>query len=260
MQNKFEKLKNYLTELSEQGLCLAFSGGIDSTLLLYLCKNMNILAITLNTDFQTEYEIKETQELCKKYHIKQFIIEPDILQDPLINNNPQDRCYHCKKYLFKRAIQKAHEAGFKYMIDGTNFDDLKVYRPGLKALDELNVISPLAKFKITKQEIRNYSKQCGIKIYDKPSTPCLATRFPYYTKLTKENLKTVEKGEQILKNYGFTSCRLRLHGDIARIEIRQEQFTRLFQKKSDLIKELKPLGLKYLTIDIEGLRSGSMDI
>ncbi len=260
MQNKFDNLIKYLNELKEQGLCLAFSGGIDSTLLLYLCRNMNILAITFKSDFQTDDEIKSTKILCEQYNVKQLIIQTDILKNQRICNNPKDRCYHCKKMLFETALNKMQEMGIKYLIDGTNFDDLKVYRPGRKALAELKVISPFAKFEITKQEIRNYAKECGIEIFDKPSTPCLATRFPYNTKLTKEKLKMVENGEQILKNQGFNNCRLRLHNDIARIEIPTEQFNKFIEKKAELISELKSLGLKYLTLDIEGLRSGSMDI
>ena len=203
MQNKFDNLIKYLNELNEQGLCLAFSGGIDSMLLLYLCREMNIPAVTFKSDFQSDEEIELTKILCQKYNVRQLIIETDILQNDLIKNNPKDRCYHCKKMLFETAIKKAGENGLKYIIDGTNYDDLHTFRPGRKALEELNVISPFAKFKITKQEIRDYAKKCGIEIYDKPSTPCLATRFPYNTNLTKENLKIVEKGEQILKNYGF---------------------------------------------------------
>lgn len=184
MNNKFDKLKIYLNELKEQGLCLAFSGGIDSTLLLYLCKDMNILALTFDSNFQTKEEIDATKDLCKKYGVKQIIIEQNVFDNPIILENPKDRCYHCKKFLFENAVRIAKENGIKNIIDGTNFDDLGVYRPGRKALKELGIISPLAKFEITKQEIRTYAKECGIEIFSKPSAPCLATRFPYGTKLT----------------------------------------------------------------------------
>lgn len=144
------------------------------------------------------------------------------------------------------------------MLDGTNFDDLKVYRPELKALKELGIISPFAKFEITKQEIREYAKQCGLEIYDKPSTPCLATRFPYGERLTCERIKMAEEGERILKNYGFKNCRLRFHGDIARIEV--TDFAKFLELKNSIVKDLKNLGFRYITLDLEGLRSGSMDI
>jgi len=260
MNSKFEKLKNYLNDFEKQGLCLAFSGGIDSTLLLYLCRNMNILAITFDSDFQTKEEVEQTKSLCKKFGVKQIIIKQNVFDNPLVLDNPKDRCYHCKKFLFENAVRVAKENGLKTIIDGTNFDDLGVYRPGRKALKELGVISPFAKFEITKQEIREYAKDCGIEIFSKPSSPCLATRFPYGTKLTQEKLDVVEKGEQILKNLGFECCRLRLHDDIARIEILPEYFEKLILQKDKLINELKSLGIKYITIDLEGFRSGSMDL
>lgn len=260
MKNKFTQLKEYLNNLNEQGLCLAFSGGIDSTLLLYLCKDMNILTITFDSNFQTKEEIEQTKELCKKYGVKQIIIEQNVFENPIILDNPKDRCYHCKKFLFENAVRVAKENGLKNIIDGTNFDDLGVYRPGRKALKELGVISPFAMFKISKKEIRDYAKDCEIEIFSKPSSPCLATRFPYGTKLTQEKLDVVEKGEQILKNLGFECCRLRLHDDIARIEILPEYFEKLLIQKEKLVKELKQLNIKYITLDLEGFRSGSMDL
>lgn len=240
-------------------MCLAFSGGIDSTLLLYLCKDFDILAITFNSNFQTKEEIELTKDLCKKYGVKQIIIEQNVFENPIILGNPKDRCYHCKKFLFENAIEVAKENGLKYIIDGTNFDDLSVYRPGRMTLKELGIISPFAMFEIGKQEIRTFAKECGIELFSKPSSPCLATRFPYGTKLTKEKLEIVEKGEQILKNFGFDCCRLRLHNDVARIEILPENFQKLLTQKEKLIKKLKQFGIKYITLDIEGFQSGSMD-
>ena len=260
MNNKFDRLQKHLKELEKQGLCLAFSGGIDSTLLLYLCREMNILAITFNSNFQTDEEIELTKNLCKKYGVEQIIIEKDVFENPIILNNPKDRCYHCKKFLFENAVKIAKEKGFKHIMDGTNFDDLKVYRPGRKALKELGVISPFADFEIRKQEIRDFAQKCGIEIFSKPSSPCLATRFPYGTNLTKEKLEIVEKGEQILKEAGFECCRLRLHGDIARIEISQDKFDDFLKQKKSIVLNLKTLGIKYITLDLEGFRSGSMDL
>lgn len=260
MKNKFDELKTYLKNLNEQGLCLAFSGGIDSTLLLYLCKDLNTLAVTFKSNFQTDEEIEQTKLLCKKYDVKQIIIEQDVFENPVILDNPKDRCYHCKKFLFESAIEIANKNGFRNVIDGTNFDDLNVYRPGRKALRELEVVSPFAKFEITKKEIREYAKSCEIEIFSKPSSPCLATRFPYGTRLTKKKLEIVEKGERILKEYGFECCRLRMHDDVARIEILKEDFENLLIKKDELISRLKSLGIKYITLDLEGFRSGSMDL
>ena len=248
MHDKFRKIKEYLTKM--QGIYLAFSGGTDSTLLLYLCKDLDITAVTFYSVFQTKEEINLTQALCKEYNIKHKLIEFYPLEQQNLKNNPKDRCYHCKK-LFFTELKKI--AGKKQIIDGTNYDDLKVHRPGLKALEELNIISPFAEYKITKQEIRDYSRELGLKTYNRPSTPCLATRFPYNTELTAENLELVEQGEKIIKTGGFENCRLRLHNNIARIELPVDKFNAFLSSKIPL--KLKQLGFKYVTLDTEGIRS-----
>ena len=257
MQNKFEQLKIYLSDLEKQGLYLAFSGGIDSTLLLWLCKDLDVTAVTFKSAFQPKEEIAQTRIICKNYGIKQKIIEYFPLSDNQLKNNPKDRCYYCKKLIFSKL--KDYADG-RNIIDGTNYDDLSVYRPGIKALKELGIISPFAKFEITKKEIRDYAKECGINIFDKPSTPCLATRFPYGARLSEQKLLIVEQGEKILHDAGFDSCRLRIHEDIARIEIPQDNFADFINARENIIQKLKPLGFMYITLDMEGLRSGSMDI
>ncbi len=257
MQEKFSKLKEILKNLDTRGICLAFSGGIDSTVLLFLCKDLNLTAVTFKSVFQTEKEILETTKLCNLYEVPQKIIEYHPLENEIIRNNPKDRCYHCKKLFFSKLKDFA---GSRCIIDGTNADDLKVYRPGLKALKELDIISPLAESGITKIEIREFAKQNGIKTFDKPSTPCLATRFPYGTQLTEDLIKSVDEGEKFLKKTGFSSFRLRRHSDIARIEILPEEFGLCIKMKESITARLKELGFKYITLDIEGLRSGSMDI
>lgn len=256
MHSKFAKLKTYLNQMNEQGICLAFSGGVDSALLLYLCKDLNLTAVTFKSIFQTDEEICLARNLCKKYGVKQIIKEFSPLKNPILKNNPKDRCYHCKKMLFQELKAFASE---KYVIDGTNFDDLSVYRPGLKALKELNIISPFAEFEIKKSEIRAYAKELGIEIFDKPSTPCLATRFPYGIELERKLIKIVDKAENILKQNGFDNCRCRLHGQIVRIEIPQNDFSKFIKISGSITSKLKKLGLKYITLDVEGLRSGSMD-
>ena len=252
---KFDELNKYLTNLNEQGICLAFSGGIDSTLLLYLCKNLNILAVTFNSILQTDEELDLTKDLCKKYGVNQKIITLNPLENEYLVQNPKDRCYVCKKMFFTEIKKAAEENNLLNIIDGTNFDDLHTFRPGLKALEELGVISPLAKFEITKSEIREYAKNCGIEIYDKPSTPCLATRFPYDTILEPEMINKTKKAEKILHNYGFTEVRARQNGCVTRIELPKEDFEKFLTKKETITKELKSLGLKYITLDLEGLRS-----
>ena len=259
MNNKFQKLQNTIENLGKQGICLAFSSGIDSTLLLYLCRDKNLHAVTFSSIFQPEEETALTKQLCKRYNIKHKILELNPLDDESIKNNPKDRCYHCKKMFFEQIKAYAAANNLENIFDGTNYDDLKEYRPGLKALKELNIISPFAEHKITKAEIRLYAKECGINIFDKPSTPCLATRFPYGTLLEASKIKQVKTGENILKNNGFLQNRLRMHGDVARIEIEKDKFAELLKNSDKITQELKSAGFHYLTLDLEGFRSGSMD-
>lgn len=258
MQHKFQQLKEYLKELDKQGICLAFSGGIDSTVLLFLCKDFNTTAVTFKSVFQSDEEIEEAKDLCQFYRVSQKIIEYYPLDNPIIKNNPKDRCYHCKKLFFSNLKEFAQK---RVIIDGTNSDDLKVYRPGIKALKELEIKSPLAEFGISKKEIRDFARISGIKIYDKPSTPCFATRFPYNTELNETLLDIAKKGEEIIKKYGLKNYRFRIHKDVARIEISLSEMHNFLKYRADIIQELKKeTNLKYFTLDLEGLRSGSMDI
>ncbi len=257
MKEKFDKLKQYLRELDKQGLCLAFSGGIDSCALLYLCKNLNVIAVTFKSIFQTEQEINEAKEFCNFYGIKQKIIKYSPLENDLTQNNSKDRCYHCKKLIFSKLKEYA---GKRIILDGTNADDIKTYRPGLKALKELGIYSPLADFGITKKEIIDFAKEESIKNYEKPSSPCIATRFPYNTPLREEMIETAKKGEEIIKNFGSSNCRFRIHDNIARIEINQEEIEKFIRYRKDILNKLKTLDIKYITLDLECLRSGSMDI
>ena len=260
MRNKFEQLKFNLQNLEKQGLCLAFSGGIDSALLLFTCKDMNITAVTLHSVFQTDEELYFTKDFCNRLGVRHDVVTFNPLEDDILVNNPVDRCYHCKKIFFTKIKDFAQNNNLKYILDGTNYDDLRVYRPGLKALKELDIISPFAKFQITKQEIREYAKLCGLTIYNKPSAPCIATRFPYNTRLDKNSIEKIKSAEKILKTIGFENNRVRLHNDIARIEIPPDEFNSFTEKRVQIINELKKLDIQYLTLDIEGIRSGSMDI
>ncbi len=265
MNKKFNKLITYLKEAGKQGICLSFSGGVDSSLLLYLCIKADstlkrkITAITFKSVFQTQEEINYTVEFCKKYGIKHKIIEFFPLKDKTLIYNPKDRCYFCKKLMFSKLINFCEENNIKHIFDGTNNDDVNLYRPGLKALKELNIISPFVKFEINKKEIRQYAKISGLKNYNKPSTPCLATRFPYNEELCEEKILMIKKGEDILKEYDLKEIRLRLHNNILRIEINKNKFNKLLKVKDEIIKKLKNPKIKYITLDLEGIRSGSMD-
>ena len=258
--NKFERLKDYLSTLEKQGICLAFSGGIDSTLLLLLCKDLNVTTLTFVSEFQTEEEVEFTQNFCEKFGVKHVIISLNMLDDEIIANNPKDRCYHCKKKFFTEIKNYASAHNIKNILDGTNYDDLHTYRPGLRAIEELGIISPFAKFEITKDEIRSYAKSIGLEIYNKPSTPCLATRFPYGAYLSTSMIEQVKSAENILARSGFVENRVRLHGDVARIELPVNRFEDFISQRENLTKELKTIGFRYITLDIEGLRRGSMDL
>ena len=255
--NKFENLKQYLNSLKEQGICLAFSGGVDSALLLWLCKDLNSLALTVSSLFQTDEEIEFTKNFCKQYGIKHKILTFNPLENERISTNPKDRCYWCKKSIFN--LIKNETCKNENILDGTNADDLNVYRPGLKVLEELGVISPFVKFGIGKKEIRDYAKSLGLSFYNKPANPCAATRFPYDTPLTEENINKVKKAEKFLNSEGFNELRARVHGDILRLEVPESEFAHLLENKNKIITELKTLGYRYITLDIEGLRCGSMD-
>lgn len=257
MQDKFDKLKNYLTQKSKQGICLAYSGGVDSCVLLYICKDLNLVVVTFKSVFQTNEEVENAINICNYYGVRHKVIEYNPLADETIKNNPKDRCYHCKKLIFSKLKELAPS---KLIIDGTNADDLKTYRPGVKALKELEIFSPLAEFNIAKDDIRNFAKLNEIKNFDKPSNPCLATRLPYNTLLCEKDLYLVRDGEKIIREYGFNSCRLRLHNDVARIEIPVDKFPEFIEVSDKIVEKLKNLGVKYAALDLMGLRSGSMDV
>jgi len=183
----------------------------------------------------------------------------DELGEADIAENPVERCYRCKRYLFKKILKEADRLGVSRVIEGTNADDLHVYRPGIRAVRELGIISPLADIGITKEEVRLMAREYGISVAEKPSVPCLATRFPYGTHLTGEKLQKVEEGERFLKALGLYNVRLRVHGEIARIEVDRQDMPLLMGQKDLAVEYLKKLGYTYITLDLEGFRSGSMD-
>ena len=173
--------------------------------------------------------------------------------------NDVDRCFYCKYELFLRAKQLAANLGAVHVLDGTNKSDLSLYRPGLRALKELGIISPLAKCGFEKSDVRALAAELGISVAARPSAPCLATRFPYNQRLPIDKFPMLDAGERLLKQLGFEICRIRLYGEVTRIEIMPEKFLLFINKRDEIIKELKNIGFKYINLDIEGFRSGSMD-
>ena len=207
----------------------------------------------------TEEDLANAKNLAKEMQVKLYIKDVDIFVDDHIINNEKDRCYHCKSHLFNQAIELKDELGYGYVIDGTNTDDHKVYRPGLMALKNLGVVSPLNMAGFSKEMVRKLAAELGISVAKRPSAPCLLTRFPYGTKISPAKLDRIEKAEAFIRNLGFIKFRVRDHANIARIELEPADFVKFIDKKDRVIKELKKLGFSYVTLDLEGFRSGSMD-
>lgn len=266
MENKYMTLKNEISEFIKDGVCVAFSGGVDSSLILKIAceaarnQNKKVYAVTFDTRLHpisdVDISIKVASEMGAIHHI----IQLDELYDAEIFRNPIDRCYRCKKALFTNLLKFAKDKGLKYVLDGTNADDLNEYRPGVQALKELNIISPLAQLSINKEEIRKIAKELSISVASRPSAPCMATRLPYGATIEYELLDKIHKGEEFIKSLGIDIIRLRVHGDIVRVEIEDNEFHKLLKEKNKVIKYLKELGFIYITLDLEGFRSGSMDI
>ncbi len=261
------KLKNTLLEIApEKKFALAFSAGVDSTILLNVAVLMgfDVLAVTFNTNLTSRMiSISNAKNVAEELGVKHITLDIDVMSDENINCNSKLRCYYCKSKMFSALKKLANENGYSILCDGTNADDLLEYRPGLKAKDECGVLSPIAMASLTKTELREIGNELGLEIAKKPSSPCLLTRFPYGTTVTNEMLETVESGEQLIKDAGFEACRLRVHGNVARIELpidRLADFVNNSEKQTKLISDIKALGFDYVTVDLEGLRSGSMDI
>lgn len=260
-----EKLKEILREYAKNDVMVAFSGGVDSSLILKLtCEaaretGKKVYAVMLHTMLHPSGEVIEARKTAEEMGAIFLVLQVDELENAGIEENPVNRCYLCKKYLFQKLQEKAQELQVTEVLEGTNEDDMHVYRPGIAAVRELGIRSPLLEAGLTKREVRALAGKYQMEVSTKPSTPCLATRFPYGTALTYEAMRRVEHGEEFLKTLGFYNVRLRVHGDIARIETDKEAFGRLLEQREEIIAVLKKLGYQYITIDLEGFRSGSMD-
>ncbi|MBQ3456762.1 MAG: ATP-dependent sacrificial sulfur transferase LarE [Synergistaceae bacterium] len=259
---KLKTLQDYLSSLNS--VAVAFSGGVDSTFLLKVSHDLladNAIAITVSASFTAHREMSEAEEFCRLNHIPHIKIHITESEIEGFTLNPPDRCYICKRAIFTRIISAAHEHGIPNVIDGSNLDDLGDYRPGMKALRELGVISPLIQCGFTKSDVRELSRELNLSTWDKPSFACLASRFVYGEKITPQKLQMVERSEDFLMSMGFRQIRVRIHGDIARIEILPEDFTRIIQDetRSRIYDALKGYGFSYVALDLKGYRSGSMN-
>lgn len=255
-----KKLQDRLKELNK--VAISFSGGIDSSFLLYVARitlpTENVLAIIANGNMVPRKDYEEAIECLKENKINYKEIEYKPLEIKEFKENRKDRCYYCKKKLMSGIKEEANKNGFKNVLDGKNEDDLKVYRPGNKATEEIGIISPLAEIGFSKENIREESKKLGLKIWNKPSNSCLATRFPYNTILTEDDLKRVEQGEEVLKKLGIPKVRIRVHQEIARIEVERE-YSNVIIQNQNIVEQIKALGFRYVTLDLNGLTSGSFD-
>lgn len=292
-QKKGEILKRRLEIQTKQPVGVAFSGGVDSSLLLRMaCESARkngtrVTAFMMQTELLPIGDVEVARQAAKEAGAEFRLLAAEVLKEAGISQNPTDRCYRCKKTMFSKMKAEAEKSGIVTLLEGTNADDLHVYRPGLRAIRELGFQSPLADAGVTKEEVRAMAAEYGLCAADRPSSPCMATRFPYGTNLTKEKLDRVKKGEEYLKTLGLHNVRLRVHGsmsdphgstmrtgeganhettqtrpceNLVRIEVDGDAMERMIQKRQEVVKRLKELGYTYITLDLEGFRSGSMDV
>lgn len=244
---------------------VAFSGGVDSTFLLQVCLQTlgrdNVTAVTVKHPLLQPGEAEEAVKMAHEMGAGIEMVTLDPLSIPEVADNRPLRCYYCKRSIFRHLLSLSSERKIPWLIEGTNADDLSEHRPGIRALEEIGVRSPLVEAELTKAQIREISRRIGLKTWDKPSSPCLATRFPYDHPLTRDDLVRVAKGEQLLRHSGLRIFRLRVHGDVVRIEVPFDQAGLILEngRREILVSDLKKLGYRYVTLDLEGYRSGSMD-
>ncbi len=262
LQEKYHILKKYINSL--ESVAVAFSSGVDSTFLLKVAHDVlkdKAIAVTARSCSFPERELQEAVAFTKAIGIVHRIVDSEELEIEGFSQNPENRCYLCKKELFSKIKNIVRENGLQEVVEGSNMDDLGDYRPGLAAIQELGVKSPLRYAGLTKEEIRQLSRELGLPTSEKQSFACLSSRFPYGQCITPEKLKMVDEAEQLLLDLGFRQVRVRHHGTLARIEIAEEEFVKIMKKevRDKVYHRLNEIGFIYVSLDLSGYRTGSMN-
>jgi uncharacterized protein len=262
MDAKFERLTSLLCESS--GLLVAFSAGVDSTFLLkaaHMALGAKAIALTASSASAPPGEIEAAKGFAASLGCRHIVLDSHELNNPSFAQNPVNRCFFCKDELYRICRAEADKLGIETIVDGTNLDDLQDHRPGLKAANEWGVRHPLVEAEMTKADIRRYSRALDLPTWDKPSSPCLSSRFPYGTEINLERLKQIGSCEVFMKELRFREFRVRYHGDLARIEVSQNEIDRLFEQpvRDAIVKRFKELGFRFVSLDLQGFRSGSLN-
>jgi uncharacterized protein len=260
----FVKVQKLIKDLSGlKHVAVAFSGGVDSSLLLKICVDhlgQECIALIGTSPSFSPQEQEQAIELAQQMGVAYEIIETSEMQDPAYVQNAPDRCFHCRIHSMDDLLQRAKDLGFEYLVDGANADDIADYRPGREAAKKLGVRSPLLDAGLTKAEIRQLGRILELTVWDKPSSACLATRIPYGTPITIEALQQINFAEMALKELGFRDVRVRHYNDLARIEVLPQEIARAIEFRQEISRSLKDIGYVYVTLDLEGFRSGSMNL
>lgn len=246
-------------------LLVAFSGGVDSAFLLKTAKEVlgdNVLAVSALSETYAKEELETAKKVAREIGVRHLTVESSEVDIPQFRENPPDRCYYCKYELFSLLKKISEDEGFTFVADGTNYNDItNDHRPGMRAAKELGIVSPLCEAKLNKEDIRYLSKKSGLETWDKPEMACLSSRFPYGTDITREKLAVIDEAERYLRGLGFKQLRVRHHGETARIELESDSIERLADKelRNSVVDKFKYLGFKYVALDLEGYRRGSMN-